>query len=199
MRRPGGPAGADGRRRTCGRPHAVAVMDSSEPAGTCRALQLGRIHLRVFPDHGPGLLRDRAVQPPAGRRLADARIAFLLRLVEPALRGPAARVDSVQLRERLPACAAGRQRSAGPGKTAARRRRHREPCAVGLLQIREFLCRRRERRHGQRDPARARRSAARHLLLHLYPDRVPRRRLSRTTPGNTTRSTTDCSSRISRT
>ncbi len=71
--------------------------------------------------------------------------------------------------------------------------------AAGLLQVRELLPRQREQRRRLQPVAGRDHPAARHLVLHLHPDRLPGRRLPGQGRRNTTSSTTRCSSPTSRT
>ncbi|MEI9982452.1 MAG: hypothetical protein WDN69_04100 [Aliidongia sp.] len=110
------------------------------------------------------------IRPPRGAALAYPRLAVLLWLVGLALSGAARRVDRVQLCRG--ACHPWRRTAAQAGAGSRHRRRSRR---ARLVQIRRFPGPERGCPVRHRMDAARRAAAARHFLLHLYPDRLPGR------------------------
>ncbi len=147
------------------------------------AVQFGRIHLWVPSDRGAGLFRHRALEPSGSSRMARIGLAVLLRLVELGLRAAAGRLSRVQLCLRPSSCAIRAHATHPCRGRVARFRGRRQSAAAGILQVRKFPSRHLGLSHRQRIGHRPDRPSARHIVLHLHPDRVPRRRLSRLREG----------------
>ena len=138
------------------------------------ALQLTRVHICLSARHADRLFCPGAGQHLAGGDLAVSGVFRFLRILEAGQPADPGGVDHFQLRRRKRHCPRPCRSANRPRQIVPRCRSGWRLGAARLFQIYRLPDHDLQPGHGLEPRAAAHRSAARHIVLHLHPDRLPR-------------------------